>query len=136
MALFPALIERAHRSPSHHRGLFARHSSTALAFLRLRANLGRTWPILQSSVHSHSAAAVSDYLTPGGVMLFKIALVLFVVWLLGVLGLYHVGQVFHLLFLVAFMLALLGLARGRDAALGRATGASPDERRPAADRKR
>lgn len=69
-------------------------------------------------------------------MLFKIALALFVLWLLGVSGVYHVGKPVHMLFLVAFMLALLGLARGRDAALGRGTHERSDERRPQADPKR
>jgi hypothetical protein len=50
-------------------------------------------------------------------MLLKIALVLMAAWLLGVLGLYDIGDAVHLLFLVGGMLLLLGVVKGRDAAL-------------------
>lgn len=53
-------------------------------------------------------------------MLFKISLVLLAGWLLGVLGVYSVGQLHHLLFLVGFMLALLSFAKARDVAMAEA----------------
>jgi hypothetical protein len=53
----------------------------------------------------------------GGEMLLKIAMVLIAAWLLGVLGIYSVGTIVHVLLLVGLMLLLLGVLRARDAAL-------------------
>ena len=50
-------------------------------------------------------------------MLFKASLILLIGWLLGVFGVYSVGRLHHVLFLVGFMLALLSFARARDAAI-------------------
>lgn len=61
----------------------------------------------------------------GGEMLFKIAFVLLVVWLLGVLGAYPAGDLVHVLLLVSLMLLLLAFLRARDAALRRAVGGDP-----------
>lgn len=55
-------------------------------------------------------------------MLFKIALVLLAVWLLGLLGLYRIGDVFHVFLLVGLMLLLLGFLHARDAAVRAAMG--------------
>lgn len=44
-------------------------------------------------------------------MLFKIALVLLVAWLLGAIGVYTVGPLLHVLLLVGLMLLLLVSAR-------------------------
>jgi len=52
-------------------------------------------------------------------MLLKIAFVLLVVWLLGVLGLYRIGDLVHVLLLVGLMLFLLGALKARDAAAAR-----------------
>jgi hypothetical protein len=52
-------------------------------------------------------------------MLLKIAFALLIVWLLGVLGLYRIGDLVHLLLLVGLMLFLLGALKARDAALAR-----------------
>ena len=49
-------------------------------------------------------------------MLLKIALVLLIAWLLGVLGLYRIGDLVHVLLLVGLMLLLLGALKARDAA--------------------
>ena len=54
-------------------------------------------------------------------MLFTIALILLAAWLLGVLGLYAVGDAVHVLLLIALMLLLLSFLRARDAAGHRAT---------------
>jgi hypothetical protein len=51
----------------------------------------------------------------GGEMLFKIGLVLLAVWLLGLLGVYRIGDLFHVFLLVGLML-LLGFLHARDAA--------------------
>ena len=52
-------------------------------------------------------------------MFFKTALVLLIAWLLGVLGVFDVGQVVHVLLLVGLMLLLLGALKSRDAAVAR-----------------
>ena len=54
-------------------------------------------------------------------MLLKIGFVLLVAWLLGVLGLYRVGDLVHVLLLVGLLLLLLGALKGRDAAAARGT---------------
>jgi hypothetical protein len=53
-------------------------------------------------------------------MLLKIALVLLAAWLVGVLGVYSVGDAVHVLLLVGLMLLLLGFLRARDAAIATA----------------
>ena len=58
----------------------------------------------------------------GGDMLFKIALALLAVWLLGVLGLYTIGDVVHVLLLVGLGLLLLAFLRARAAAVRGAVG--------------
>jgi len=52
-------------------------------------------------------------------MLLKIAFVLLIAWLLGVLGLYRIGDLVHVLLLVGLMLVLLGALKARDAAAAR-----------------
>jgi len=52
-------------------------------------------------------------------MLLKIAFALLIVWLLGVLGLYTIGDLVHVLLLVGLMLFLLGALKARDAAVAR-----------------
>jgi hypothetical protein len=53
-------------------------------------------------------------------MLLKIATVLLAAWLLGVLGVYSIGDRVHVLLLVGGLLLLLGLLRARDAAIAAA----------------
>jgi hypothetical protein len=53
----------------------------------------------------------------GGAMLWKIGLVLLFVWLLGVLGVYDVGQRVHVLLFAGLMLLTVAFSRARDAAL-------------------
>ena len=50
-------------------------------------------------------------------MLFKLAFVLLILWLLGAVGLYQAGQLVHVLLLVGLMLLLMAFVRARDAAL-------------------
>jgi hypothetical protein len=52
----------------------------------------------------------------GGEMLLKVAFVLLLAWLLGVIGLYDIGKAVHVLLLVGLLLLMLGLLRARDAA--------------------
>jgi len=49
-------------------------------------------------------------------MLFKTAFVLLGAWLLGVFGLYSIGDLVHVLLLVGLMLLLLAVLKARDAA--------------------
>jgi hypothetical protein len=55
-------------------------------------------------------------------MLFKTAVALLAAWLVGVAGLYKVGNIVHVLLLVGLLLLLLAVLKSRDAALGRGTG--------------
>ena len=50
-------------------------------------------------------------------MLFKAAIVLLAIWLLGVGGAYRVGDLVHVFLLVGLMLLLLAMLKARDAAL-------------------
>jgi hypothetical protein len=50
-------------------------------------------------------------------MLFKSALVLLAIWLLGLVGVYRVGDLVHVFLLVGLMLLLLAMLEARDAAL-------------------
>ena len=59
-------------------------------------------------------------------MLFKIALVLLSLWLIGVVGVYSAGDLVHVLLLVGLMLLLLAFLRARDAAARRAGSGSAD----------
>jgi hypothetical protein len=54
-------------------------------------------------------------------MLLKIAFVLLIAWLLGVLGLYNIGDLVHVLLLVGLMLVLMGGLKAREAATSRGT---------------
>jgi hypothetical protein len=58
----------------------------------------------------------------GGEMLFKIGLVLLAVWLLGLVGAYQIGELYHVFMLVGLMLLLLGFLHARDAAVRAAVG--------------
>ena len=55
-------------------------------------------------------------------MLVKVGLVLLAVWLLGLLGVYRIGDLFHVFLLVGLMLLLLAFLHARDAALRAAPG--------------
>ena len=58
-------------------------------------------------------------LRSGGKILLRIAFILLIAWLLGVLGLYSIGDLVHVLLMVGLMLLLMGALRARDAAAGR-----------------
>jgi hypothetical protein len=57
-----------------------------------------------------------SWLRSGGEMLLKITFVLLIAWLLGVLGLYRMGELVDVLLLVGLMLLLLGALKARGAA--------------------
>ena len=52
-------------------------------------------------------------------MLLKTAIALLIVWLLGMLNVYRIGDLAHVFLLVGLMLLLLGVLKARDAALRR-----------------
>ena len=49
-------------------------------------------------------------------MLLKVALLVLLAWLLGVVGIYNDGSLIHILLLVGLMLLLLGVLKARDSA--------------------
>ena len=49
-------------------------------------------------------------------MLLKIGLALLLVWLLGIIGVYRLGQNVHIFLLIGLMLLLVGFLKARDAA--------------------
>jgi hypothetical protein len=46
-------------------------------------------------------------------MLFVLALILFIAWLLGVVGTYTIGAIVHVLLVIAIVLFIIGLLSGR-----------------------
>ena len=60
-------------------------------------------------------------------MLFRIAFLLLGAWLIGVAGLYRMGDLVHVLLLVGLMILLLAFLKARDVALRRDTGAPSDK---------
>jgi hypothetical protein len=50
-------------------------------------------------------------------MLFKSGVVLLIAWLVGVMGLYEIGDLVHLWLLVGGLFLLLAVAKARDAAI-------------------
>ena len=63
-------------------------------------------------------------------MLIKVALVVLVLWLVGVLGPFQFGDMVHVLLLVGLALLLLGFVKAREAAMKAAAGAnSPPSQR-------
>ena len=50
-------------------------------------------------------------------MLFTIAVILFIAWLLGIVGVYTVGSFIHALLVIAIVLFVIGLFTGRRVAL-------------------
>jgi len=61
-------------------------------------------------------------------MLLKAALLLLMVWFLGVLGFYDAGAIVHVLLLVGLMLLLLAALKDRDAAARQARDPNADKR--------
>ena len=61
-------------------------------------------------------------------MVFKIAIVLLAAWLLGVLGLYNIGDAVHVLLLVGLMLFMIAFLKAREAAARRVVSGSSDKR--------
>ncbi len=47
-------------------------------------------------------------------MLYTLAVILFIAWLLGIVGTYTVGAFIHLLLVIAIVLFIVGLLTGRE----------------------
>ena len=62
-------------------------------------------------------------------MLLKVALVLLATWVVGVVGVYDVGSLVHLLLLCGLMLLLLAFVRARDSVRAVATGSASSSRK-------
>jgi hypothetical protein len=60
-------------------------------------------------------------------MLFKVALALLIVWLLGVGGPFDAGPIVNILLLVGLMLLLLAVARSLSSTAGRGADPRPDK---------
>jgi Family of unknown function (DUF5670) len=61
-------------------------------------------------------------------MFLKAAVVLLVAWLLGVIGVYKIGDLAHVLLLVGLMLLLVAFLRAREAAAPRNDNRPSDKR--------
>ena len=59
-------------------------------------------------------------------MLIKGAIGLLIIWLLGMFGIYRMGNLVHVLLLIGLMLLLVGVLKARDAALRR-TGSGTED---------
>jgi hypothetical protein len=70
-------------------------------------------------IHSAVEGGLCRRLCAGGRMLWTVAVVMLVAWLAGVLGLYDIGDVLHVLLLVGLMLLVLAGLGARDAAAAR-----------------
>jgi Family of unknown function (DUF5670) len=57
---------------------------------------------------------LQNELAGGEVMLFTLAVILLIAWLLGVVGTYTIGAFVHVLLVVAIVLFLVGLISGRE----------------------
>src|SRR5688500_11083781 len=66
----------------------------------------------------------SGWAASGGEMLFKIAIVLLSVWIIGVVGLFEVGDLVHVLLLGGLLLLLMAFAKAREAAVRGTNGRS------------
>jgi hypothetical protein len=72
-------------------------------------------PDLATTVHGQLCVSKREA-AEGGEMLFKVACVLLILWLLGAVGVFRVGELVHVLLLIGLMLLLLAVLRARDAA--------------------
>ncbi len=55
----------------------------------------------------------ADYLGQEVVMLYTLAVILLIAWLLGVVGTYTIGAFVHVLLVLAIVLFIIGLLSGR-----------------------
>jgi uncharacterized membrane protein len=92
-----------HRLPLRLQNLRDRPCSTV--------NFGAAFAVYQN----HETAAQEMRPPHGGEkkMLFTLALILFVAWLLGLVGVYTIGSIVHVLLVIALVLFLIGIISGR-----------------------
>jgi tryptophan-rich sensory protein len=89
-----------------------RVSSTAQAFVRVCRML---WDrgVVYVSAHVHWMRDELTHQKGAIVMLYTIAVILLIAWLLGFVGVYTVGAFIHVLLVVALGLFVVGLLSGR-----------------------
>ena len=93
--------------------LSPRASLRFLSASRLIAGISRLTTTRSQTVAPRPVGCAS-----GGEMLFKAAIALLAIWLLGcMVGVYRVGDLAHVFLLVGLMLLLLAMLKARDAAL-------------------
>jgi hypothetical protein len=88
----------------------------------------RLQPGIRGDLYQAACNIRCGRLRVGGNMLFKIAFILLVVWLLGMVGVYTIGDLVHVLLLGGLMLLLLAFLRARDVAVRHAIGGPSDKR--------
>jgi asparagine N-glycosylation enzyme membrane subunit Stt3 len=69
--------------------------------------------VVDASAHAHWARDDSHIKKGAIAMLYTIAVVLLIAWLLGFVGIYTVGAFVHVLLVVAIVLFLVGSLSGR-----------------------
>lgn len=130
-------VHRVGHVPFRRRGTFTPLSPTTLGAARSAALCLKPGFDTRAESSAFSLLATTVTVQPyvrflervaavGGDMLFKIALALLAIWVLGVIGLYSAGDLVHVLLLVGLMLLLLALLKARDAAARRAVDRSTD----------
>jgi hypothetical protein len=72
---------------------------------------------LATAIHRGHTFGCSNGRRTGGEMLAAVALLLLLAWVLGIVGAYDVGDLVHVLLLIALWLLLLAFATGRDTAV-------------------
>jgi hypothetical protein len=68
---------------------------------------------MESSGRTHVALKNWGASLKENAMLYTIAVILLILWLLGLVGTYTVGAFIHVLLVIAIVLFLVGLLRGR-----------------------
>jgi hypothetical protein len=68
---------------------------------------------MQDVGRSDRGSAFAVHRVEGGTMLYTIAVILLIAWLLGVVGTYTIGAFVHVLLVIAIVLFVLGLLSGR-----------------------
>ena len=85
----------------------------------VRRLLERTGRLATMNIEQRHVRSLERFAAVGGDMLFKTALGLLSLWLVGMVGVYNAGNLVHVPLLVGLMLLLLAFLRARDAAARR-----------------
>jgi hypothetical protein len=66
-----------------------------------------------SSRHWTAGTYIAQQITGGKEMLYTLAVILLIAWILGLVGTYTIGAFVHVLLVVAIVLFIVGLVSGR-----------------------